>query len=336
VCSESKLGDPMCIFDKPGCSIQSIQIFENAVSSIQMALGDFASPEKERAISAVRNMHAGILLLFKAKLSAFSPADSNDVLIKKNIRPQKTPEGKILFVGYGKKTVDVADIQERFKSLGIPTDWKRFQKINDARNDVEHHFTTLHPDAIKGMISDTFMIIRDFITDQLMADPREELGDAAWGTLLSVSEVFEKERKECKERMESIDWESSALSEAICDLTCLDCGSPLLSPAGAGRDHGVTCRSCGKLEPFESFAERALLQNLGGQNHVAVQDGGEEVLITCPFCFQEGYVVEEKCCALCGESCHHTCDMCSNEIPVCELSDGRLCGYCSHVLSKDD
>ena len=311
-------------------------IFDNAITSIQLALEDFSSVAEARLHSAVRNLHAGILLLYKSKLSALSPAGSNDALMKKNVVPKKLPTGEIVFTGVGRKTVNVAEIRTRFESLGVQTDWKRFDKISGLRNDIEHYCTSVHPDAIRGMISNTFVIIRDFMTGELEKDPKEELGNGAWEKLLSVSEVFEKERSHCKQRLESIDWESATLEEAISEATCGACGSALIAPAGTDKNAGVECRSCSEVEQFESSAARALTDYLGWKNHYAIKDGGEEALITCPFCFEEGYVVEEQSCAICGESCEHTCAMCSNSIPISELSDGSLCGYCQHMMDKDD
>jgi hypothetical protein len=313
-----------------------VTIFDNAITSLQLALEDFSANSEPRLLSAVRNLNAGILLLYKAKLVALSPAGSDEVLIKKDVNPKKLSTGEIVFVGRGKKTVDVSQIKSRFKSLGVETDWKRFEKISELRNDIEHYSTTLQRDAIRGMIADTFVIVRDFVADELGQDPKLALGAVAWSTLLSVSEVFEKEREDCQRRVGEVDWQSAELSSAMLDLSCNECGSQLIVPVSNDRSAGVQCRSCDEVEVFASCAERALSGHLGWQNHSSLKDGGDEVLITCPFCFQESYVVEEECCAICGQSCVHTCELCANPIPTSELSDGSLCGYCEHRVNKDD
>jgi hypothetical protein len=135
------------------------------------------------------------------------------------------------------------------------------------------------------------VLVNDFMISELAKDPKDELGDEAWGALLSVSEVFEKERAHCKQRLDSIDWESATLEEAISEATCATCGFALITPVGSDKSAGVECRSCGEVEQFESAAGHALSNHLGWRNHYAIKDGGEEALITCPFCFQEGYVV---------------------------------------------
>ncbi len=313
-----------------------MRLLENAFTSIHLALEDFSSTQNGRMISAIRNLHAGILLLYKEKLRRLSPPNTNEVLVKQKVEFQKTTGGGLISVGSGKKTVDVFQIQERFATLGIQTDWKRFEKINALRNEIEHYFSAVNRGAMEGAISDTFLIIRDFIHTELCDNPQELLGDAAWSKLLSVSEVFEKERDLCQKALSAIDWESDALAEAVLELTCAECGSPLLHPLQSTKETTLQCRSCGEDEVFNSFAGRAISVHFADENHHSVMDGGDPVSISCPHCGEEGYIIEENRCVICGESCEQTCSLCHNSIPVSELSDGSLCGYCEHMLSKDD
>jgi hypothetical protein len=234
------------------------------------------------------------------------------------------------------KPLTVAQIKDRFNSLGVNTHWARFDKVSTLRNDIEHYFTTANRGAIGAMISDTFLIIRDFVHDELSQDPKALLGDETWAKLLSVSEVVEKERALCQKALEAIDWESEALAEAVLDLTCVECGSPLLYPLSSNKSTKLECRSCGEDEDYGRYAERAISAHLAGENHHSVKDGGEEVLITCPYCHSEAYVVEENQCVVCGERCATTCSVCHQSIPVSELSDDDRCGYCLHMASKDD
>jgi hypothetical protein len=57
-------------------------ILENAVSSIQIGIEDYQSNDPRRVLSVVRNLSAGVLLLFKEKLRQLSPDGSDEVLIK--------------------------------------------------------------------------------------------------------------------------------------------------------------------------------------------------------------------------------------------------------------
>lgn len=314
----------------------STGLLDNAVTSLHLALEDYSSGRDDRLLSAVRNLHAGILLLFKEKLRQLSPAGSDDVLTKTKVKFQRDVNGQVVIVGAGKKTVDVFEIKERFESLQIKTDWDRFKKINDLRNDIEHHHSTANRGAMQEMISDTFLIIRDFIQTELRDDPKELLGNEAWNTLLSVSEVYERERQECEKALSAINWESSALSDAILALTCAECGSSLLFPLENTGRAKLQCRSCNESSDFERYAPRALSAHFAFENYRSMKDGGDPTTITCPHCGEDGYIVEENRCVLCEESCETTCALCGNPIPVEELNDGSYCGYCDHMMSKDD
>ena len=79
-------------------------------------------------LSATRNITAGVLLLFKEKLRQLSPSDSDEVLIKQRIQPEFDANGSVIFKGDGKKTVDVQQIEERFKALNIEANWKGLKK----------------------------------------------------------------------------------------------------------------------------------------------------------------------------------------------------------------
>jgi hypothetical protein len=314
-----------------------MELLNNAVVSIHIALQDYDSPQKGRILSAVRNLHAGILLLFKEKLRRLSPPGSRDILLMAKSEFVKNAEGKVISVGTGRKTADTRQIQERFENLGVNTDWKRFEEIGKLRNEVEHYFTSVSQDAMRTMISNSFLIIRNFITEELDDDPQDLLGEDAWEKMLSVSEVLEKERATCQEAIAAINWESDSLAEAMSGLTCAECSSPLLLPLEKKRGANLRCRSCGEEENFDHYAPRALTDHFAADNHYSYADGGDPATITCPFCFEDDtYIVAENKCVVCGESCKTTCSRCENTIPVCELSDGSLCSYCEHMLSKDD
>lgn len=314
----------------------AMSLLDNAVTSLRLALEDYSSSDDGRLLSAIRNLHAGILLLYKEKLRLLSPPGSDDVLVKAKAKFQHGPNNTLISIGVGKKTVDVAQIRERFNALGVKTHWDRFEKISDLRNDIEHYFTVANRGAIEAMISDTFLIIRDFIHEELGQDPKAVLGDETWSKLLSVSEVVEKERELCRKALTSIDWNSDALADAVLHVSCAECGSPLLFPLENTKETNLQCRSCGEDERFEAYAERAIEAHFASENFYSLKDGGDPATITCPHCHSEGYIVDENRCAVCGESCETTCSVCHQNIPVVELNDGSLCAYCDHMLSKDD
>src|SRR5258705_9212371 len=120
-----------------------MDLVENAIHSIQVGVEDYGVANTARLLSSARNIHAGILLLFKEALRRLSPPNSNDVLIMSKAVPETDPNGNIVFVGAGSITVTVAQIRERFKSLSIHADWERFEKISRVRNEIEHFYPKL-------------------------------------------------------------------------------------------------------------------------------------------------------------------------------------------------
>lgn len=113
-----------------------MKILKNAVEAIQIGLEDFKSEDPRRAQSALRNIFAGMLLLFKEQLRRMSPDDNDEVLIKQTIVPTLDANGNLIFRGRGNKTVDVQQIKERFNSFGITVEWTEIEKINNLRNNI--------------------------------------------------------------------------------------------------------------------------------------------------------------------------------------------------------
>jgi DNA-directed RNA polymerase subunit RPC12/RpoP len=299
-----------------------MSILENAIDSITLGVEDYQSDDPRRLMSAVRNFFAGILLLFKFKLAALSEA-SDEALIKQKVLPF-LEDGTLTWKGEGKKTVDVHQIKERFKSLEIDVDWKRLESIQNYRNDIEHYYTTAEPGAVRQHLVDGFVIARDFIDKHLDCTPRDLLGEDVWDCLLAEKDVFDAEQAACSNQMQQLDWNEVALDwmeEAFCD----SCGSGLIRPATSTsidpQSVNFECSVCGAQWDYEAFI-----------GLLSTPDG------VCPECGNEGYVEEHDQCIFCGTHGPYECMRCQNEIPVEELSwdNGSLCGWCAHMSNKDD
>lgn len=154
-------------------------LLKNAVSSIQIGIEDYQFKDERRLLSSIRNITSGMLLLFKEKLRDISPDDSDEVLIKKNIKP-KISDGKVHFIGTGSKTVDVQEIKNRFKSLSIDVDWKNADIVINLRNEIEHYYITIGDIQVREVISKSFMVLNKFISKHLEIPPRELLGWKTW------------------------------------------------------------------------------------------------------------------------------------------------------------
>lgn len=317
-----------------------MSILNNAVDSIAIGLEDYSSPDDRRVISCARNVFAGILLLFKHKLSLLSEEDSDEILIKQEVLPVIDAEGNIIWKGKGKKTVDVQNIKERFESLNIDVDWKRIKKINDFRNDIEHYYSSLSHESIRSLISDSFLIINDFIYKHLNNDPKKLLGDDAWAVLIEVNEVYKKEKDECATALEKLDYYSDKILDAFEGFSCGECGSGLIVPTiseGDAIESNFTCKSCDNSLPYESIINDVIAKHYKHDTYLAQKDGGDTPIIDCPECCGIYYLYEEGVCSSCGYAAEHECQLCRRTIMPEELLYAEpFCGHCAHERSKDD
>jgi DNA-directed RNA polymerase subunit RPC12/RpoP len=316
----------------------SAHILNNAAMSIQVGVEDLVVGTPARTLSSVRSLHAGVLLLLKARLLDLSPEGSDEVLLKQKIKPTLAESGELQFVGSGHKTVDVEEIKQRLKSFGVTVEWKRLDKLTAERNSIEHYYPQVSTDALRGLAADVLLIVRDFTTRELRKDPRLIFGDATWEQLLSNGEVFAAERNECLTAIRSVEWGTDALSAAVEEYRCPECGSQLQRPVDPSLsldDLVLACRSCGHEAEADEFVEDALKD--GVDRFTPVKDGDRDPIGNCPNCMQEAFIIDEDVCARCGSGrTHSRCMRCDSELDLEEQELGGLCGYCEHVSSKDD
>jgi len=230
-------------------------------------------------------------------------------------------------------------MQERCSSLGVTVDWKRVEKIVKHRNELEHYYTSLTQAALRTLVADSFILIRDFLRCQLGEAPLAELGSPTWTTLTSVASVYDKERLECEKNIKSINWTYTQVSDALHDWRCSQCGSGLIDVLNPGVDKQAAhfkCRACGKEYDYETAIEKSIEDFYSGQDFIAVKDGGEPATTICPSCSHDTYDLEENHCLICDESVERTCQRCGCPIPASELDDSGYCGWCNHMMSKDD
>lgn len=315
-----------------------MSILKNAIDSIAVGLEDYSSSDQRRVISCTRNLFAGILLLFKYKLSLLSSPGSDEALIKQRVLPVLDESAHLKWKGKGEKTVDVQGIKDRFESLNIDVDWKRIDKINKFRNDIEHYFSNLKHEAIQSLISDSFVIINDFIRKHLNEDPRKLLGGAAWAVLIEVNEVYEREKAACSAALQTLEFFDDEILNAFEGYFCDECGSGLIMPSVRASEAicaDYTCKSCEKTLPYEEMVNEAVADYFNHEAYLSHTDGGDFPLADCPECGGI-YMYAQGICASCGHTAEHKCQRCSSTILPEELSTEPFCGYCAYVMSKDD
>lgn len=311
-------------------------ILKNAVDSIslgiedyQLGIGNCESSDPRRLVSCTRNLFAGIILLFKHKLAKLSPPGSDEVLIKQCILPIRNSEGNIEWQGQREKTVGVQEIRERFENLDVRVDWKRINAINKYRNNIEHYYSSEPHNSIRSLITDCFIVIRNFVREHLKMDPLDLFGADIWKVLTGIVEVYEEEKQECIKHIKSIECEHNKLEVSLIEYRCGECRSGLIDVTSQSSDIFNTkfkCRSCGKNWDFVSIVDQAIPEYFSIQNYLSVKDGGYPVTTaTCPTCGLETYVFEEDKCLICGEMASLECQLCGELI----MDGGAFCSYCS-------
>ncbi|PNG87230.1 hypothetical protein [Pseudomonas putida] len=322
-----------------------MSMLKNAVDSIRLGVDDFkaADADEARALSCVRNLTAGLLLLFKVKLQAMSPPGSDEVLLKQDVRPRARADGQIEWIGAGKKTVDVRSIVERLTWLGVDNiDWKLLDTLTKIRNDVEHYHSTRPTAALLETVANCFHLIQQFVPSHLDTTPVSLLGSDVWTFLTDHKAFYERERKECLESLRSVDWPSNTLESSIEHLECPSCKAKLVKAVGDDRSASQVDYSCTRCEASSRF-DQVVDSMLHGQffkdMYLAATRGGEYPLDYCEHCDKASYVMEERRCAICGDSAKplgcRQCGSTVNEDEASESESDLLCGICRYQLEMD-
>lgn len=319
-------------------------ILSNAISSIQMGVEDYQSTDPRRMLSAIRNLTAGLLLLFKERLRELSPPNSGDALIMQEIQPVRRADGTIQFIGARRRTVDVTQIRERFQALQIRVDWKRFQSITDARNNAEHFCLTLPEARLKELLADAMHIMHEFIRGELRCEPIDLLGAETWRILLGLGEIHAAELYTCMLALSEVDWGDPVIAAVAKELRCTECNSKLLKPShtydGDLASLEFSCTACGTADlRYLDMVEAAVTKHFYTDLYLAFTDGGEMPIGDCSACGKEAFIYDHGVCAACGNAeAIMRCQSCGEVYDSAELDDSELCALCvsiHHVSSKD-
>lgn len=315
------------------------KLLQNAIHSIEIGIEDYelSTQDERRIISCVRNVFAGILLLFKYKLVKLSPDNSDEVLIKQQVL-WVVENGSITAKGKGRKTVDVQSIKDRFTSLNISVNWKALDEINLYRNNIEHYYSELNIDNVAEMIAASFPIINDFIRNNLNDNPEDLFSNTTWEKLLSIKDVYDHEKSLCLNKLKNLRFYHDKIFEEISNHKCSECGYGLITiDGGMGNDadgHIYKCKSCNKTWSYEDLVRECLDEKYQDEWWECRRYGGEEPVVECPFCGGQYDCIENICYSCEAEGLDTTCETCGNEISASELIHYPLCGYCAYNLGK--
>jgi hypothetical protein len=314
-------------------------LFDNAIQSIQLGIEDYQANDPRRAVSAVRNFYAGVLLLAKEVLSPQAPNADPSELLGARYKPVPDGRGGVRYEATSNQTIDFATLGDRFKDFGLKIDRASLNDLNRIRNAIEHYCTDESRETVREAIAKAFPVVVDLF-NLAREPPHGALGDA-WPTMLDVRAVYEKELEWCRASFEKIDWPSKALANA--PFNCPDCNSDLVAQVDPGntdiQSAECECRSCRVKIDAENAVERALGLYLELERYIAAKDGGEELLDTCPECGVEAYVClgDYIGCAWC-RCALGACDRCYTGLTPSNVSfdDSSMCSYCDHLMHKDD
>jgi DNA-directed RNA polymerase subunit M/transcription elongation factor TFIIS len=313
-------------------------LFRNAIESLQLGIEDYGANDPKRALSAVRNSYAGVLLLAKEVLVRATPnADPKEVL---GARYEPVPDG-LGGIAYdaSDRTIDFGEIGRRFKTFGLKINQAALNDLNRIRNDIEHLYTNANPQTVREAIATAFPVVVDLFR-LAGEDPRSALGDS-WPALLEVKAVHDRELAACRKSFDGIDWKSTAMAEAV--AVCPECSSHLVirkDSSKTGLQYAdAACRACGAEISAEKLVEAALEAHFEMEAHIAAKDGGEPPLYLCPECGVTAYVIwdEENGCVWCETSLEE-CARCAVGLTPDNVADANssLCSYCDNLMSKDD
>lgn len=318
------------------------KIFINAVDSIKMGIEDYAVDTPSRALSAVRNFYAGVLLLGKEVLIRAAPLADPDDIIGAKYAPVPDGQGGVDHVIEGFQTIDFNTLGKRFKNFKISIDTRELEELNGLRNNIEHRFTDQPAKAVREAIARAFPITVAMF-HQAGEHPADVLGDA-WPIMLDVRALYERELARCRSSLAGVDWVSSTVANQY--LRCSECGSDLIDQRNAQntdqQDMSLVCRNCGAEPDWDDAIVDAVDRALGGEAYIRAKDTGESgPIYDCPSCDRHAYIDEEDACAVCGETFEyeHECARCHGGIPLEDALAGfseGLCSYCTYIANKDD
>jgi DNA-directed RNA polymerase subunit RPC12/RpoP len=314
------------------------ELLENAVLSIELGVEDYQTGDERRVLSAIRNLYAGVLLLCKQVLWNASPPGTDGSLIYKDLVPRKIG-GSVLMVPKKphRNTVDRQQIEERFKELGLTLDWSKLQDLAQIRNDVEHLFMMVKSAIAKEALASAMPVIEQLLVDHLQEEPAALFNNGIWKALLEDKDVFEQQQARCAATFQNVDWKYESLGDALSEVRCSICGSSLvrqIDPDNASFEAmELDCAECGEALDRDDIFEAAIQESMASAAYIAMTDGGELPVTTCPECHRDSWVNGEGCVLCPGADL--TCSMCQEEFSPDDFNyDVGTCSYCSSRMDK--
>ncbi|MCY4597359.1 MAG: hypothetical protein OXC19_21475 [Bryobacterales bacterium] len=267
----------------------------NAIDSIRIGVEDYEAGDPVREASAVRNLHAGLLLLAKWVLVSKVPNASKDDVIAAAYAPVPDTTGGVKYVSVGKRTIGLEDIQRRFESFGLNLSKKtrkRLESLAVVRNAVEHLYADPGGAPLRETVSRSFVVAAEFFRLG-NANPKDLL-DKAWDVMLEVNEVYEQELSASRATFKHVVWKF-AVPDGV-GPKCQLCESDLVEHVDQDNTDQDNvqgkCRACGVDIDADAVIESLVAQVYWAFDHISVKDGGDAILHSCPQCMCKTYINE--------------------------------------------
>ena len=314
-------------------------LLENAVQSIHLGVEDYQANDPRRALSAVRNFHAGLLLLAKDILVRAVPNADESEAIAARYKPVPDGCGGVKYKPASEQTIDLVMIGSRFKDFGLSIDHAALKELGRLRNDIKHRYSKEPHETVRHAIAKAFPVAAQLfrLTGE---EPRNLLGEA-WETMLEVRTVYEQELNACRATFDRVKWRSRNLEEPR--FVCPQCQAHLVAqdnPENQEQEGAEAhCRSCGIAIGADVLVESAVATRMEWESYVAMIDGGDSPLQDCPDCGLSTYVLneEEIGCVWCGCTLHKCARCMTGLMPDnVDPNNHNLCNYCGHLMTKDD
>lgn len=314
------------------------EIFDNAVTSITLGIEDFETGTDERMLSAARNYYAGLLLLAKECLVCAAPEADAMEIIGAKFKPIPDGAGGVEHVVAGYATVDLAQLQQRFKDFELPWPDVNIKQLQQFRNNLEHYHLKEPASALGEAIASSFPMVVDFFKI-LEEDPQEHLSEV-WDTIIAERATFEKVRASCLESWEGVEWPAPV--QKLDRMSCPSCQSSLVGQADAkNTDHEQVngkCFQCGEEINREKMMEMVVQASYEMDAYIMAKEGLSEPYGHCPICTADAYVDdgEHSVCFSCNESIGGECARCGANIDLNEYNpeEPDLCSYCVYQWEK--
>lgn len=319
---------------------QPSPLIENAKGSIRIGIEDyFLAKEKHdrdkkfRMISALRNIYAGILIMFKERLLRLSTdrcliflesdKKSNEAWLNKKTLNRKA------------KTVYVKDIKKLFEKFHVDYEEEYLDQLNQARNELEHFSADVSDDYLEELLVKAHHIILDFINGFEDETIENWIDRDQWERIEQSYQLVQEEKKRIEKEYMIFCFFSEESEVRMKHSVCPHCSSSLLIPTGKKHDPVMECCYCKeKYSPVEIIKSEH-------DEHYNIKSGSGPTLGICPECYEE--TLEEDGdemifkCDNCGYVQSNCCEYCGSSIPIEEVGEGdEYCGYCRNMLSKDD